>query len=86
MNPDIKMTGPMLNIEWDMPEYAQGWQQAFMDLYSDLPNELDPQLAFIVRNLAYQRALLVKQDQTIKVLLGIVGELMGVAGIDESAH
>lgn len=76
MNPDLKMTEPMWIIEADLPEYAHGWQQDFMDLYSEVPNVLDPQLAFIVRNLAYQRALLIKQDQYIGVLTNLLEELV----------
>lgn len=80
MNLDLKMTEPMLNIEGMLPENAQGIQQLLMDNYSEVPNELDPQLAWLVRNLAYQRAISIQQQETINSLVDAVHILVEAVG------
>jgi hypothetical protein len=71
-NPDIRMTEPMEIVKEDLPEVYKGVQEYLMDNFSEVPNELDPQLAWLVRNMAYQRALIIKQQQKIDALMLIV--------------
>jgi hypothetical protein len=80
MNPDIKMTEPMEILNADLPEQYRHVQQYMMDHYGEVPNELDPQLAWLVRNMAYQRALIIHQDQKIRLLMNILSDFL----VDES--
>ena len=84
----VFVTDPMLDIEADLPDQYKGAQQYLMDNFSEVPNELDPQLAWLVRNTAYQRALIIQQHETIEALKVVVRMLVedvyATGGSDES--
>lgn len=60
-NPDVKMSDVALVLEAKMPVEYKGLQQYLLDNFSEVPEVLDPQIGWLVRNLAYSRALIAAQ-------------------------
>lgn len=67
-NPDVRMSDPMVDLNEKMPEEFQHLQQYLLDNFSEVPEVLDPQIGWLVRNLAYARGLIASQAAVVENL------------------